>query len=109
MSVDGSFWILKVQERLADEVTAFDQVKDRIQEEMSRDRFEKVYGEYIADLKKNAVYTVFVREAPTTLGRQRKPAPRAISEDDEIITSGSARPERVAVPSAQPTPTPDVR
>jgi peptidyl-prolyl cis-trans isomerase SurA len=110
--VDGSYWILKVQERLADEVTAFDQVKDRIQEEMSKERFEKVYGDYIADLKKNAVYTVFVREVPTQIGRSRKkPAPRAASSDDEIITSGSTGAERITVPSGQaaPTPTPGSR
>ena len=49
VAVDNSYWILKARERLADEVTAFDQVKERIQEELSRLRFEKVYGDYIAD------------------------------------------------------------
>ena len=109
MAVDASYWILKVRERLADEVTAFDQVKERIQEELSRVRFEKVYAEYIADLKKNAVYTVFVREAPTQIGRARKkPATPAATGDDEITTSGSVGPERIAAPGApaKPTPTP---
>ncbi len=115
VAVEGSFWILKVRERLADEVTAFDQVKERIQEELSRTRFEKIYGEYIADLKKNAVYTVYVREAPTQIGRRKtKPAPPT-SSDDEITTSGSVGPERITVPSvplkptAAPTPTPGGR
>ncbi len=106
VGVEGSYWILKVQERMADEVTAFDQVKERIQEEMSRARFEKVYGDYIADLKKNAVYTVYVREAPTTIGRKPKPAPRPVNTDDEFTTSGSAAPERITVPPAPPRPTP---
>ena len=107
LAVDGSYWILKVRERLADEVTAFDQVKERIQEDLSRARFEKVYGEYIADLKKNAVYTVFVREAPTQIGRARKkPATPTATGDEEITTSGSVGPERVAPPSAPPRPTP---
>lgn len=111
VAVDGSYWILKVQERLADEVTAFDQVKERLQEELSRARFEKVYGEYIADLKKNAVYTVYVREAPTTIGRKARPAPKPVATDDEFTTSGSAAPERITVPAAppRPTPTPEAR
>lgn len=114
--VEGGYWILKVRERLADEVTPFDQVKDKIQEDLSRTRFEKVYGDYIADLKKNAVYTVFVREAPTQIGRKKpKPAPPALSPDEEITTTGSVGPERIAAPSAPikpnpvPTPTPAVR
>ena len=110
--VDGSYWILKIQERLADEVTAFDQVKERLQEELSRARFEKVYGDYIADLKKNAVYTVYVREAPTTIGRKPKAAPRPVNTDDEFTTSGSAAPERITVPPPappRPTPTPERR
>lgn len=106
VAVDGTYWILKVQERLADEVTAFDQVKERLQEELSRVRFEKVYGDYIADLKKNAVYTVYVREAPTTIGRRSKPAPKPVATDDEFSTSGSAAPERITVPAAPPRPTP---
>jgi peptidyl-prolyl cis-trans isomerase SurA len=106
VSVDGTYWILKVRERLADEVTPFDQVKGRIQEEMSQERFEKVYGEYIEDLKKNAVYTVFVREVPTTIGRKAKPRPQPTSADDEIVTSGPVGPQRTNVPSGQPTPTP---
>ena len=106
VGVDGSYWILKVRERLADEVTAFDQVKERIQEEMSRVRFEKIYGDYIADLKKNAVYTVFVREAPTQIGRRKtKPAPQGTASDEEITTTGASGPERITVPP-RPTPTP---
>ena len=112
IAIEGSYWILKVQERLADEVTAFDQVKERIQEELSRERFEKVYGDYIADLKKNALYTVYVREAPTQLGRAKtRPKLPVVTGDDEFTTTGSAAPERIVVPSAQPkatpTPTPD--
>ena len=108
VEVDGSFWILKVQERMADEVTAFDQVKERIQEEIARDKFEKIYGEYIAELKKNALYTVYVREAPTQLGRPKaRPTPPPATGDEEFTTSGSATPERVVAPPAgRPTPTP---
>lgn len=110
VEIAGSFWILKVRERMTDEVTAFDQVKERIQEDLSRVRFEKVYGDYIADLKKNAIYTVYVREAPTQIGRAKTKAARpAVATDDEFTTSGSATPERIVVPPAQPaapTPTP---
>ena len=112
VAVDNSYWILKVRERLADEVTAFDQVKERIQEELSRIRFEKVYGDYIAELKKNAVYNVFVREVPTQIGRRKaKPAPQPATTDEEITTSGPVGPERVTVPNAppRPTPTPDTK
>jgi serine/threonine protein kinase HipA of HipAB toxin-antitoxin module len=99
---------------MADEVTAFDQVKERIQEELSRTRFEKVYGDYIAELKKNAVYTVYVREAPTQIGRAKTRAtPLPVSGDDELTTSGSAAPERITVPNTpikpSPTPTPQPR
>lgn len=109
VGIDGSFWILKVRERLADEITPFEQVKERLQEELARTRFEKVYGDYVAELKKNAVYTVYVREAPTQIGRTRaRPAPPVASGDDEFTTSGSAAPERIVVPAgpARPTPTP---
>jgi peptidyl-prolyl cis-trans isomerase SurA len=112
--VEGGYWILKVRERLADEVTGFDQVKERIQEELSRAKFEKVYGEYIADLKKNAVYTVYVREAPTRIGRAKvKAAPQPSNADEEITTTGSSAPERITVPttpiSPTATPTPEPR
>ena len=112
--VDGGYWILKVRERLADEVTPFDQVKDRIQEELTRTRFEKVYGDYIADLKKNAVYTVYVREAPTRIGRAKtRPKAPVAPSDDEFTTSGSTTPERITAPSnpnkPAPTPTPEAR
>ena len=112
VAVEGGYWILKVRERMADEVTPFDQVKERIQEELARTRFEKVYGDYIAELKKNAVYTVFVREAPTQIGRAKvRPKPLPVTGDDEFTTSGSAAPERITVPSspATPTPTPETR
>jgi parvulin-like peptidyl-prolyl isomerase len=105
--VEGAFWILKVRDRLADEVTPFDQVKERIQEELSRARFEKVYADYIAELKKNAVYTVYVREAPTQIGRAKtRPAPQTGAVDDEFTTTGSAAPERITVPAPPPRPTP---
>lgn len=116
--VEGGYWILRVRERLADEVTAFDQVKERIQEELARTRFEKVYGEYIAELKKNAVYTVYVREAPTQIGRNKvRAAPLPVNADEEITTTGSAAPERITVPNTpiqppsrpSPTPTPQPR
>jgi peptidyl-prolyl cis-trans isomerase SurA len=109
VNVDNAFWILKVRERMADEITPFDQVKERLQEELTRTRFEKVYGEYIADLKKNAVYTVYIREAPTQIGRAKaRPTPAAASGDDEFTTTGSAAPERIVVPNTpvKPTPTP---
>lgn len=106
VALDGSYWILKVRERMADEVTAFDQVKDRLQTEMSEARFEKVYADYIADLKKNAVYTVFVREVPTQIGRRKtKPAATGVV-DDELTTTGPSGPVRTVVPGAAPNPTP---
>lgn len=114
--VEGGYWILKVRERMADEVTPFDQVKEKIQEELTRTRFEKVYGDYIAELKKNAVYTVYVREAPTQIGRnkvRKAPAPAPANADEEITTTGSAAPERITVPNTpikpSPTPTPQPR
>ena len=112
--VEGGYWILKVRERMADEVTAFDSVKEKIQEELSRAKFEKIYGDYIADLKKNAVYTVYVREAPTQIGRNKvKAPPPPANADEEITTTGSAGPERITVPTtpiqATPTPTPETR
>lgn len=112
--VEGGYWILKVRERLADEVTGFDQVKEKIQEELSRARLEKVYADYIAELKKNAVYTVYVREAPTQIGRNKvKAAPQPAAADEEITTTGSTGPERTVVPNTPikptPTPNPDVR
>jgi peptidyl-prolyl cis-trans isomerase SurA len=112
--IEGGYSILKVRERMADEVTPFDQVKEKIQEELTRTRFEKVYGDYIAELKKNAVYTVYVREAPTQIGRKKvKAAPLPAAADEEITTTGSAGPERIVVPNAPikatPTPTPEPR
>ena len=69
---------------------------ERIQEDLSRTRFEKAYGDYIADLKKSAVYNVFVREVPTQLGRRKaKPPAEAATADEEITTSGPAAPERI--------------
>ncbi|MEO8499281.1 MAG: peptidyl-prolyl cis-trans isomerase [Vicinamibacteria bacterium] len=112
IQVEGGYWILRVRERLADEVTGFDQVKERIQEELAKTRFEKVYGDYIAELKKNAVYTVYVREAPTQIGRNKvKVAPVPVNADEEIVTTGSAAPERVTAPAipARPSPTPTPR
>lgn len=107
IQLEGTTRILKVRERLPEEVTPFDQVKEKLFEEMARAKFEKAYVAYVAELRKNAVVDPRVREAPVTLGlKGRKAETRpALSGDDEISTSGLAAPERVVAPPARPTPT----
>jgi parvulin-like peptidyl-prolyl isomerase len=107
---ENSARILKVRERLPDQVTPFEQVKEALHEEMARAKFEKAYDAYIAEHRKNAVWQVMIREAPVRLagrGPRDRPTP-AVSGDDEISTSGSSAPERVTVPPP-PVPTPTVR
>jgi parvulin-like peptidyl-prolyl isomerase len=63
----GGYRILKVTEKTDASVVAFDQAKEEIKQGLSQQRWAKDYETYIAELRKNAMVDLRVREVPLQL------------------------------------------
>lgn len=117
--------IFKVSERTEGGALEFDAAKDDIKRRLQVQRFATEYETYMADLRKNAVIDIRVREVPLQIdetGRlvetpiltpslsapgstgTTRPSPNAPPED-EITTSGSSKPESQS-PALPPTASP---
>jgi peptidyl-prolyl cis-trans isomerase SurA len=143
LPVEGGYRLIRVVAKTEGSVTPYEAVKDRVRDRVMMSRFDKAYDEYVAELRKNAVVELRVREVPLQLtgpipegslrealeplGGSEGPAEAAqpaaaaapaapgaatdapvVSSDDEITTTGTATPERVApaAPQQQPPPKP---
>ncbi len=147
LPVEGGYRLIRVVAKTEGSVTPYEAVKDRVRDRVMMSRFDKAYDEYVAELRKNAVVELRVREVPLQLtgpipegslrealeplGGSEGPAEAAqpaaaaapaapgaatdapvVSSDDEITTTGTATPERVAPaappqqPQQQPPPKP---
>lgn len=124
----GGYRLLKVIEKTEGSVVPFEQAKEAIKQRLMQERWAKEYDAYIQDLRKKAIVDLRVREVPLQLTGPvpsppeggslldkvpEAPAPGAgpaaaatvgpaappVDPDAEIITSGSAQPERVAPPA----------
>jgi len=117
--------VFKVSEKTEAGALEFDAAKDEIKRGLQVERFAKEYEAYMADLRKNAVIDIRVREVPLqidetgrlvdapllsgspsspVLGAPARTSPNAPPED-EISTSGSPKPAPtppVTPPNAPP-------
>ncbi|MFI5007124.1 MAG: peptidyl-prolyl cis-trans isomerase [Solirubrobacterales bacterium] len=132
----GGYRLLKVTARTEGSVVPFDQAKDEIKQSVMNQRWAKEYDTYIQDLRKKAIVDLRVREVPLQLtgpvpspveggslldkvpeapapGAPQAPAavvgPAAppVDPEAEIVTTGSAEPERVAPPPPVQGPEPE--
>jgi len=134
---EGAYRILKVTERTEGSVVPFEQVRDEIKQRLMQERWAREYEAYMQELRKKAIVDLRVREVPLQLTGPvpspaeggslldkvpDAPAPGAepaaaaapvgpaappAGPDAEIVTSGSAQPERVAPPPATPPAPPE--
>jgi peptidyl-prolyl cis-trans isomerase SurA len=137
LPVEGGYRLIRVVAKTTGSTTPFDAVKDRVRDRVMMSRFDKAYDEYVAELRKNSVVELRVREVPLQLsgpipeGSLREaleplaptspaaaspvppppspvtPATPAAAVDDEVTMTPQAAPEPVAPPPARPTPPPD--
>lgn len=131
-----AYRILKVAEKTERSVVPFEQARDEIKQRLLQERWTREYEAYLQDLRKKAMVDLHVREVPLQLsgpvpspgeggsllddvpaasapGTEPAapaapvgPVPPPVDPDAEIITSGSAQPERVAPPPAPDRPGP---
>jgi parvulin-like peptidyl-prolyl isomerase len=132
LPVEGGYRLIRVVAKTTGSTTPFDAVKDRVRDRVMMSRFDKAYDEYMAELRKNSVVTLQVREVPLQLSgpipegsllealeplspaapepvpavpAPASPAP-ATPVDDEVTTTPQAAPERVSPPPPPPTQPP---
>jgi peptidyl-prolyl cis-trans isomerase SurA len=133
LPVEGGYRLIRVVAKTTGSTTPFDAVKDRVRDRVMMSRFDKVYDEYIAELRKNSVVELRVREVPLQLtgpipegsllealeplsATAPEPAPAAPAPaipaapaapvDDEVTTTPQAAPEKVSPPPPPPTQPP---
>jgi hypothetical protein len=135
LPVEGGYRLIRVVAKTTGSTTPFDAVKDRVRDRVMMARFDKAYDDYIAELRKDSVVELRVREVPLQLtgpipeGSLREaleplapssgapepaapapvaPAAPAAVVDDEVTTTPQAAPEKVAPPPrpTQPPPQP---
>ena len=126
LPVAGGYRLIRVVAKTTGSTTPFDAVKDRVRDRVMMTRFDKAYDDYVAELRKNAVVELRVREVPLQLtgpipeGSLREaleplspgaPEPAAappapVVVDDEVTTTPQAAPERVAPPPRATPPAP---
>jgi peptidyl-prolyl cis-trans isomerase SurA len=127
LPVEGAYRIIKVLAKTSGSTTPFEGAKDKVRERIMSERYEKEYDAYMANLRKNAVVSLYVREVPLQLTGpisdtnmlealeplepEATPAPAAPGGEittsgsgDEISTTPQAGPERVAPPPPPPVP-----
>lgn len=66
IATKSGYHILKVQERLASEVPAFESVKDKLRKDASDETFQRDYKSYIERLRKEAFIQIHEENLPAT-------------------------------------------
>ena len=67
LQVEGGYRVLRVTAKTTGSTTPFETVKERVRDRVMMSRFDKAYDDYMADLRKNAVIDLRVREVPLQL------------------------------------------
>ncbi len=67
LPVEGGYRLVRVVAKTTGSTTPYDAVKDRVRDRVMMTRFDKAYDEYVAELRKNSVVTLLVREVPLQL------------------------------------------
>ena len=102
LPVAGGYRLIRVVAKTSGSTTPFDAVKDRVRDRVMMTRFDKAYDEYVAELRKNAVVELRVREVPLQL---TGPIPEgSLREALETLSPGAAEPEAAARRPRPPHP-----
>jgi parvulin-like peptidyl-prolyl isomerase len=104
LQVEGGYRVLRVTAKTTGSTTPFEAVKERVRDRVMMSRFDKAYDEYVADLRKNAVIVLLVREVPLQL---TGPIPEgSLREALEPLAPGFEGPatEPAAAPAASQAP-----
>jgi len=100
LPVAGGYRLIRVVAKTTGSTTPFDAVKDRVRDRVMMTRFDKAYDDYVAELRKNAVVELRVREVPLQL---TGPIPEgSLREALEPLSPGA--PEPAAASPAAPAP-----
>ncbi len=67
LPVEGGYRVLRVTAKTTGSTTPFETVKERVRDRVMMSRFDKAYDEFVADLRKNSVVVLLVREVPLQL------------------------------------------
>ena len=99
LPVEGGYRLLRVVAKTTGSVTPYESVKDRVRDRVMMSRFDKAYDEYVAELRKNAVVELRVREVPLQL---TGPIPEGSLREALEPLGGSEGPAEAAQPAAAP-------
>ena len=98
LPVAGGYRLIRVVAKTTGSTTPFDAVKDRVRDRVMMTRFDKAYDDYVAELRKNAVVTLHVREVPLQL---TGPIPEgSLREALEPLSPGAPEPAAPAAAAA---------
>ena len=67
LPVEGGYRLLRVTAKTTGSTTPYETVKDRVRDRVMMSRFDKAYDEFVAELRKNSVVVLLVREVPLQL------------------------------------------
>jgi len=67
LKVESGYRVIRVTAKTSGSTAPYDAVKDKVRDRLMMSRFDKAYDEYVAELRKNAVITLLVREVPLQL------------------------------------------
>jgi peptidyl-prolyl cis-trans isomerase SurA len=94
--VEGGYRLLRVVAKTTGSTTPYEAVKDRVRDRVMMSRFDKAYDEFVAELRKNSIVELRVREVPVQL---TGPIPEgSLREALEPLAPGGA--EDTPAPSA---------
>jgi peptidyl-prolyl cis-trans isomerase SurA len=109
----GDAWrIFKVTEKSEGGLLSFEVAKEEIKNRLQMERYGKEYEAYMAEQRKNALIDIRVREVPLQIDQTGRlvqtpdktpteptpPAQPSVGAEDELSTTGSAKPETVEPP-----------
>jgi peptidyl-prolyl cis-trans isomerase SurA len=101
LPVEGGYRLLRVVAKTTGSVTPYESVKDRVRDRVMMSRFDKAYDDYVAELRKNAVVELRVREVPLQL---TGPIPEGSLREALEPLGGSEGPAEAAQPAAAAAP-----
>ncbi len=102
LPVAGGYRVIRVVAKTTGSTTPYDAVKDRVRDRVMMTRFDKAYEDYVAELRKNAVVELRVREVPLQL---TGPIPEgSLREALEPLAPGAPEPEPPAPAPATAAP-----
>jgi hypothetical protein len=98
LPVEGGYRLIRVVAKTTGSVTPYESVKDRVRDRVMMSRFDKAYDDYVAELRKNAVVELRVREVPLQL---TGPIPEGSLREALEPLGGSEGPAETAPAPAQ--------